>query len=107
MKRVRIYQGVTPTDAYLVRDWLARNGVTSEMRGESLMGLHGQVPVTDSFPSLWVDASDEERAASLVREFEGPALVHPEWHCSECSELNPPNFGSCWSCGADRPGLHE
>lgn len=102
---VRVYRGTGPTDAYLVRDWLERNGVEAAVRGESLMTLRGDIPITEAWPSLWVAPDLEARAAELITRFHGPALVHPPWKCPSCDEENAPTFGSCWSCGTDSPYL--
>lgn len=98
----RIYQGTGPTDAWLVRDWLVRNAIDAWIRGEYLMGLQGQVPVV--WPSVWVRESDRDVAETALRTFEGPTLVHPDWVCPRCHEVNGASFGSCWSCQADAPG---
>lgn len=102
---VRIFKATGPTDAYLVRDWLERNQVPAQVRGEGLMSLRGDIPIGEAWPSVWVPPSEKDRAMALIRTFDGPTLVHPHWQCPSCSESNEPNFGSCWSCGADRPDL--
>lgn len=99
---VRIYQGTGPTDAWLVRDWLVRNAIDAWMRGEHLIGLQGQVPIT--WPSVWVRECDRDAAEAAMRAFEGPVLVHPDWVCLGCGEVNGASFGSCWSCQVDAPG---
>ena len=103
---VRIYRATGPTDAYLLRDWLERNGVRAQVRGESLMSLRGEVPIGEAWPTLWVAEANVERAEQLMRQFEGPTLVHPPWQCA-CGEENAPNFASCWDCGRDRPGIPD
>jgi hypothetical protein len=102
---VKVYQGLGPTDAYLLRDWLQRNGITAEVRGESLMSLRGDVPLGQAWPALWVPPGEKTRTELLIAEFEGPVLVHPHWRCGACAEENGPNFASCWSCGAVRPDI--
>jgi hypothetical protein len=102
---VQVHRGHGPTDAYLIRDWLMRNGLLAEVRGESLMSLRGDVPVGEAWPTVWVPPQQRDRARQLIRDFEGPTLVHPSWQCPACGEENGPNFASCWSCGADRPDL--
>lgn len=97
-----IYQGSGPTDAYLVRDWLERNDIQAWVRGHNLLGALGQVPVREAWPSVWVREADREEAEAALKVFQGPTLVHPEWACGACGEINGASFGSCWSCGADR-----
>lgn len=95
----RVYQSTGPTDAWLVRDWLARNDIRAVVQGADLLSARGELPV--AWPTVWVSGDDEARARELITEFEGPALVHPEWKCT-CGEENGAAFGSCWSCGRDR-----
>ena len=99
---VKVYQGTGPTDAYLARDWLERNDVPCWVRGESLLSLRGELPIGEAWPTVWVKAVDEARARTLLAQFEGPTLVHPDWQCAHCGEPNGPNFMSCWSCGRDK-----
>ncbi|MCB9668705.1 MAG: DUF2007 domain-containing protein [Alphaproteobacteria bacterium] len=98
----RIYRGTGPADAWLVKHWLERNGVASQVRSD-LVGLAGEIPSHDAWPTVWVADELADRASELVRAFEGPTLVHPRWRCPACGEDNEPNFGSCWSCGGDAP----
>lgn len=102
---MRVYQGSGPTDAYLIRDWLHRNDIPAQVRGEGLMSLRGEVPVWEAWPAVWTPQPEAERARDLIEGFFGPTLVHPSWQCARCGEENAPNFASCWSCGADRPAL--
>src|SRR5688572_8706888 len=95
----RVYQGLGPTDVYLVRDWLERNEIHAWIRGEHLAGARGGLPV--GWPSAWVTTRDRDRAEHALREFHQPMLVHPDWHCHGCGESNGPAFGSCWNCGRD------
>ena len=99
-----VYKGRGATDAFLLHHWLLRNDIEAVLRGDRL-GLRGETPIADAWSTLWVAKADRERAEEAIREFNGPQLVHPRWLCSFCGEDNEPNFGSCWSCSADRPGL--
>lgn len=101
---VCVYKARDATDAALVKHWLERNGVQALVRGD-LLGLRGEIPIGDAWPSVWVPDDQKDAADVAIREFEGPRLVHPRWACARCGEDNEPNFGSCWSCGADRPDL--
>lgn len=100
---VQVYRGTGPVDAYLLRDWLVRNEVTAQVRGENLMSLRGDIPIWDAWPTVWCPSEQQERARELIDTFFGPSLVHPSWRCARCDEENAPAFASCWSCGADRP----
>lgn len=104
---IRIYRGEGPTDPYLLRDWLERNGVPAEVRGDTLMTLRGDIPISEAWPTVWVAPQHVDRSKALISEFFGPALVHPAWKCPACNEENAPTFGSCWSCGQDSPHLRN
>ena len=57
----------TLTDVYLVRDYLASEGVPTEIRNENLFGAQGEVPITsDSLPSLWAEDEIVLRARELI-----------------------------------------
>ncbi len=99
-----VYKGTGPTDAYLMHHWLERNEIDATLRGD-LLGLRGEIPVLDSWPTVWVSKVDQERAEAAIREFNAPQLVHPKWMCPGCGEENEPNFGSCWNCDGDGPGV--
>lgn len=104
MELVCVYKGTSPTDATLVAHWLERNGVKAHVRGD-LLGIRGEIPIAEAWPTVWVRQVDRDRASEAIRVFEGPTLIHPRWACRRCGEDNEPNFGSCWSCDADRPDL--
>jgi hypothetical protein len=95
----RVYRATGPADAYLVRDWLVRNDIPAQVRNENLMSIRGEVPVGQAWPEVWVNRDDQVRAEEAIQTFQGPTLVHPDWRCAGCGELNPASFGSCWSCG--------
>lgn len=99
----RVYQGFDPVEPYLMRDWLARNGIAVQLRGASLVGLGGGIPIPKSFPTLWVPEWQKSEAERVIAQFRGPTLVHPEWNCKTCGEQNAPSFGSCWNCQSE-PG---
>lgn len=99
-----VYKASGATDAHLVRHWLERNGIRAVVR-DALMSARGELPIGDSWPTVWVAEPDSTRAEEAIRLFNGPTLVHPPWACPACGEENAPNFGSCWSCDADHPGL--
>lgn len=57
----------TLADVYLVRDYLAAEGVPTEIRNEHLFGAQGELPVTsDLLPSLWAQDELFARARDLI-----------------------------------------
>jgi len=54
------------------------------------------------FPALCViEDADYEKAIGILKSQQQEGPIHAEeWKCSSCSEINPPNFGSCWNCNS-------
>lgn len=99
----KVYKASDRANAYLFLHQLEAAGIRGIMRGEALMSLGGEIPLYDALPSIWVNEEDMEQATEILRQFEGPALVFPKWHCTHCGEENEANFGQCWNCLNDRP----
>jgi hypothetical protein len=97
-----LYRARGPADVYLLVAALDAAGVASTLRGEARVGLAGAIPVRDAAPEVWVAEHDRAAAVAVLRAFEGPALVHPEWRCARCGELNPASFQLCWQCDTER-----
>ena len=52
-----------------------------------------------------VNDEDYDRAKAILDDMQSaPATAEKDWVCPECSEEVPATFGSCWKCGAIRPG---
>ena len=102
-RKVCVYRAAGPTDGHLIRDLLVADGIPVEMRGEQLTSLAGGIPLPDAWPTLWVVPHNVARAQELISAAEAGATDAP-WRCA-CGEDNDGNFGSCWSCGRDRPDL--
>ena len=102
---VCVYKATSPADAEVVRHWLERNQEQAQVRG-GLRTLRGQIPMGKPVrPSVWVHEADEARAQGAIQLLQRPQLVHPQWRCSGCGQVNEANFGSCWNCQADCPNL--
>ena len=102
----RIYTASDLPQAYLVRDLLAQQGIKAHVFNENATGGLGELPFTHTYPEIWLqNEADSEAAEKILRQFESqPAATGVERVCPECHEPNPPNFGSCWNCGADLSG---
>ena len=103
----QIFVAQHPTEAHLVRGLLEANGISAEVRGESLFGARGAAPTTpDTLPSVWVDESDAPAALVVLSSCGGQAIgdCHPvRWLCASCGERLEPQFAHCWHCGTNRP----
>jgi len=104
----KVYIAENLADAHLLKGLLEAENIDSEVRGEFLYGVRGEIPLTpDTCPSVWVlEDSDYERAVELVAVFRrGDAPERPGggvWRCG-CGEENEDPFTECWSCGRSRP----
>ncbi len=104
----KVYIAKDPADAHLLRGFLEGETIESEVRGEFLYGVRGEVPISqDTCPSVWViDDADYDRAMELVSTFrEGVSRVPIEWktwRCG-CGEGKESRFTERWSCGKARP----
>lgn len=101
--KVRVYRAQDLADAQFVHDLLKQDGIPVEQRGTNLSGLAGGIPIADAMPTLWVAPHNVDRAEQLIAAMETPSAAGP-WTC-RCGEDNDASFGSCWSCGRDRPDL--
>lgn len=75
-------------------------GILVMVRNESLALT--EVPIPVFFPALCVmNDDDAERAIEILRAYqakEKEVAAGEDEICSKCSEPNPPNFETCWSC---------
>jgi hypothetical protein len=104
MKWSCVFRASGPAEAWLVRDWLEQNELRVLVRGD-LQCARGEVPILDSWPTVWVPEDERRRAEEALEVYRSPRLVHPRWRCAGCGEDNEANFGSCWQCGADGPAV--
>lgn len=100
-----VLRGGGPGEAHLTADWLRRNGVAVQIRGEALQGLFGLLPHRDAGPSLWVPEAEAERARALIEAAARQVADAAPWSC-RCGEAVDGHFGSCWACGRDRISAH-
>jgi hypothetical protein len=104
MRWKKVYQVQFPGAAERVDVWLREHGVKTQLRGTRLMGMGGEIPVAESWPSVWVPPDLVDAANGLIGRFEEAANAEVEdWTCGACGEEIEGSFGSCWSCGADAP----
>lgn len=109
----KVYTAANPAEAHIVRGILESYNIVSEVRGEALFSVRGELPmVGDTFPTVWiVDDHDHQQALEVVTEYdrkmkEGGA-VGECWVCSNCGEQLEQQFTACWQCGAAREDLRE
>jgi hypothetical protein len=77
-------------------------GIACRVRNTTLSSAVGEIPWLECAPQVWIERdADEERAQELLREIRKPSSG-PQWRCAGCGEMLDPQFGACWSCGAQR-----
>lgn len=107
MKEVFVHRD--PTRVGFFRSVLEEAGIPCFIRGEfGSTSLASRKSIFFS-PALCVlHDHDEERAREILDDLlNAPSTEEGDWNCTGCEEAVPANFGSCWNCGALRPGLSE
>jgi hypothetical protein len=89
------------TQAYLLRDILAMNGITAHVFNEHMSSIVGDVPPEVALPQVWLDDDDDHvRALKVLREYGIRRNRSGVLFCPACREENPATFEICWKCGA-------
>ncbi|HEU4866417.1 MAG TPA: DUF2007 domain-containing protein [Actinomycetota bacterium] len=100
---IRAYVANSLAQAHLIKGFLDAEGIFALVRGEHLVGIAGEIPITmDTLPSIWVGEDDRDRARALIDEALKNELVFEDWTCPECGETVEGQFTECWQCGSDR-----
>jgi len=104
MPTVEVFRGSERTEAYLIKHWLADNGIDAQVNNAHNQGLPSLFPPgRPNGLSLRVAVADEARARTLIAEFATPVASNDPWQCTGCGEENDAVFGSCWNCQSDPP----
>ena len=79
---VQVFQGMNPTEPYLLKDWLRSNGVGAEVRGFDFnVSSRRRAPATfGGYPSVWVPPHAVQQASTqpiLSSGFRGDAMDLP------------------------------
>jgi Putative prokaryotic signal transducing protein len=104
---IKVFVAQHPTEAHFLKGLLESNGIPSEVQGEALFGVRGEIPFTEAFPEIWVLNDDQvDQALKVLRNRSSETDEVDErqsWQCSNCGEAVESQFTACWSCNADRP----
>ncbi|MGJ7093789.1 putative signal transducing protein [Vibrio hannami] len=103
---MKIYSAKNPTEAHIVCELLNSEDIFSEVRGDGIFGLKGELPLTDDTdPYVWLcDTSKMDEALSLIESFRQQSSDSlSNWDCVKCGEENEGQFGACWQCGQEAP----
>ena len=102
---LQVYSAQHPFEAYILKGVLESNGISCEVRGETLFGLRGELPMTmDTAPSIWIyDDLMYDEAKIVIAEYETSILQNESsgktWTCNDCGEESEGQFTECWNCG--------
>lgn len=100
----QVYSAESIVQVTHVRNLLEAQGIHCELRNERLSGVIGDIPFLETWPELWVDELDFDRAQELIeQEVHGPGLDEPSWKCPSCGEVVEGQFSECWNCGTGKP----
>ena len=102
----------TAASAHLAKSVLEGNGIQTAVVGDQIAEALGYFGVVVTKVELLVRRSDVDEARRLLAASEQESRSRKQdrwgiesrmgWLCSECSEVNEPNFDECWSCAASR-----
>ena len=89
-----IFTGSTITEAAVVRNLLASNGIEAQLI-EKGAAAYPQLPT-----EVWISHdAQENRALELIRDLYLKAPEQGSWICANCGEPSPMSFDLCWACG--------
>ncbi len=99
----RIYSPPVLAMVENVKNVLELNGVKSTITNQYLSAGVGELPPIESWPQLWVEEEDVERASEVIQAT-GKNIDEPEkvWVCPNCNEEVEEQFTECWNCGTAR-----
>lgn len=104
MKKLHVFSFRQRSEAALIKEILAGEGIACLLRNDELSSGLGEIPFIECYPELWVvDDETFPRAKMLLEAW----LKHPpdsaaDWTCPQCGEHCESQFGACWACGYQR-----
>jgi hypothetical protein len=103
---IQAYVARNLMQAHLIKGFLDSEGIFAVVRGEHLVALQGEIPITmDTLPSVWVPEEDRARARELIERALKQEQPSDDWVCIECGESIEGQFTECWRCGAARASV--
>ena len=79
---------------------LESEGIPCRIKNEYLGGIAGEMPLTETWPELWVlNELDFDRARQLLDDAIVDESPSAPWQCKKCGESNEGQFAACWKCG--------
>ena len=98
-----IHRVPNPIEANLLKGLLEHAGIPVEMTGECLVGAYSGLPRVGDVRIL-VPPKYRLAAEAILRDYESDRdnKAEDSWFCTDCGELNEPQFGVCWRCEHER-----
>ena len=101
----KVYASTELSNAVIVRDLLASNGIDAFVFNENAAGTM-VVGAGIVHAEVWVETLRQAtRAKQLIREYQADESHEEHWACAACQEENPGSFAVCWSCGRPEGGI--
>ncbi len=98
----RVYTAATLPVAHLIMQQLESVGINARVFNENAQGAIGELPVTDTWPDVWIVQNHQSRAARAVIECYESSSEN-ELLCNACGEISPGRFEVCWQCSGVLP----
>ena len=99
----RVYSAETLVQVVHMQNLLATYGIAAQLRNAALTGGVGELPMLETWPTLWVDDAAYEAASRLVEhELHSPPQGEA-WTCNNCGERIEGQFSECWRCAGAIP----
>jgi len=97
-----VYTAATLPEAHLILRQLESVGINGWVFNENAQGAIGELPVTETWPNVWIVQNHQFRAArAVIERFESSS--ESELLCNSCGEISPGRFEVCWQCRAFLP----
>lgn len=102
---VSVYQAENVTEAHLVKNLLADEGIEAAVAEEN-----DAITLSITPPDILVRRRDEAKARVIIEEYDAEQVRRadrPDWTCPACGVTVVGAFDECDACGAIRPGSEE
>jgi hypothetical protein len=97
---IEIYRHANLIKVSFYQRKLEEQGIATLLRNETIAMT--EIPIPVFYPALCImNDDDHQRALEILKEvieLEQTQSDAPDAACPACSEMNPANFETCWSC---------
>ena len=97
----KVYTAGNVPEAQIVSDLLEAHRIHHIIKNRDLQSTLGELPVPETFPTIWVNEGEFIQAKKLIDELNEKKVKGSVWIC-QCGESLEPQFSSCWKCGRER-----